>query len=343
MGPLRLRRAKGETNRITPQGIEETMENSKVNGRITGQTGKAGALGERDMSRRGFLKLSGITAFTAGGLMFLTACGPAAQGTSDSSSSSSSKSSKKTVLGDGKKMRVGMEAAYAPYNWQTTTKTEYTIPIENVDGAYADGYDVQFAKIVAKALDMEPVAVKMSFSGLIDALNNGQIDVIIAGMSATAKRKQSVDFSTPYFVGGFGLLVKKGSKYANATSLKDFSGAAVLGQKDTLLDTVIDEIPNVNHLTPVDSVPNQLSQLNQGTCDAITYNTENTNGFLKANPDLVAIQFEKGKGFKETVPANVGLKKGQKAILAKINKAIKAVDQDTRTKMFDACVERQPS
>ena len=275
---------------------------------INPQTNASGRDAARQLSRRGFLKVSGMTAITAAGLTFLTACGPAAQGTSDKSSSSSSKSDT-GVLGDGKTLRVGMEAAYAPYNWQTTQKSEYTIPIENVDGAYADGYDVQFAKVVGKALGMEPVAVKMSFSGLIDALNNGQIDVIIAGMSATKERKQSIDFSKPYFVGGFGLLVKK----------------------------------NVNHLTPVDSVPNQLSQLDQGTCDAITYNTENTNGFLRANPDLVAIQFEKGKGFKETVPANVGLAKGQKKVLAKINKALAAVDQDTRTKMFDAAVERQPS
>ncbi|MDD6601719.1 transporter substrate-binding domain-containing protein [Parafannyhessea umbonata] len=309
---------------------------------INPQTNASGRDAARQLSRRGFLKVSGMTAITAAGLTFLTACGPAAQGTSDKSSSSSSKSDT-GVLGDGKTLRVGMEAAYAPYNWQTTQKSEYTIPIENVDGAYADGYDVQFAKVVGKALGMKPVAVKMSFSGLIDALNNGQIDVIIAGMSATKERKQSIDFSKPYFVGGFGLLVKKDSKYASAKSLEDFSGAAVLGQKDTLLDTVIDEIPSVNHLTPVDSVPNQLSQLDQGTCDAITYNTENTNGFLRANPDLVAIQFEKGKGFKETVPANVGLAKGQKKVLAKINKALAAVDQDTRTKMFDAAVERQPS
>ena len=295
------------------------------------------------LSRRGFLRLSGVTAAAAAGTSLLSACGPAAPGASGSDSSDSSSDSSAATLGDGKTLRVGMEVAYAPYNWQTSESSDTTIPVDNVSGAYADGYDVQFAKVIAEALGMEPVAIKMAFSGLIDSLNNGQIDVIIAGMSATKERKQSIDFSKPYFVGGFGLLVKKDSKYASAKSLEDFSGAAVLGQKDTLLDTVIDEIPNVNHLTPVDSVPNQLSQLDQGTCDAITYNTENTNGFLRANPDLVAIQFEKGKGFKETVPANVGLAKGQKKVLAKINKALAAVDQDTRTKMFDAAVERQPS
>ncbi len=79
-----------------------------------------------------------------------------------------------------------------------------------MQGAYADGYDVQIAKIVCKALGGEPVAVKQSFSGLIDSLNNGQIDLIIAGMSATPEREESVGFSEPYFIGYFGLFVKRG-------------------------------------------------------------------------------------------------------------------------------------
>ena len=293
-------------------------------------------------SRRDFLKLSGISVLSMAGISVLTACGPAPEGTVDLAANEGIKTSS-TVLGDGKTLRVGMEAAYAPYNWQATQASDTTIPIQNVSGAYADGYDVQLAKVVAAALGMEAVAVKMSFTGLIDSLNNGQIDIIMAGMSATDERRQAIDFSDPYFVGGFVLLVKANSKYVNATSLADFDGATVLGQKDTLLDTVIDEIPNVNHLTPVDSVPSQLSQLNQGTCDAITYNTENTKGLLRANKGLVAIQFAEGKGFSETVPCNAGIKKGQDAILTKINEAFSKVSDDERSKIFDACVERQPA
>ena len=83
----------------------------------------------------------------------------------------------------------------------------------------------------------------------------------------------SLSFSDPYFIGYFGLFVKEGSPYQNATKLSDFSGATVLGQKDTMLDTVIDEIPGVVHKNPVDSVPTVFSNLLQGTCDAVTYNT----------------------------------------------------------------------
>ena len=110
-------------------------------------------------SRRDFLRASGITALTVGGMTVLTACGPAAQSSDASASSSSStsassesSSSDSLKLGDGKTLRVGMEAAYAPYNWQESSASDTTIPIENVDGAYADGYDVQVAKKIADAL-----------------------------------------------------------------------------------------------------------------------------------------------------------------------------------------------
>lgn len=241
------------------------------------------------------------------------------------------------------KIRVGMEAAYAPYNWQVSEPTQYTIPIDNVDGAYADGYDVQIAKIICSALGGQAVAVKQSFSGLIDSLNNGQIDLIIAGMSATPERAESVDFSKDYFVGYFGLFVKEGSKYQNATKLSDFSGATVLGQKDTMLDSVIDEIPGVIHKSPVDSVPTVFSNLLQGTVDAVTYNTENEQGYMKQNPGIVPIRFAEGEGFKEEVSCNIGMRKGSKKLLKLVNQTLKGVSQAERDEMWNACLERQPS
>jgi ABC-type amino acid transport substrate-binding protein len=306
--------------------------------------GRAMTTSRADVSRRSFLKRSGATALGASAASLLAACGHTTQRSSNTSAGSSSGSNAGAgTLGDGKTLRVGMEVAYAPYNWQTSEASDHTIPIQGADGQYADGYDVQFAKVIASALGMEPVAVKTSFTSLISSLNKGRIDIILAGMTATDERRQAIDFSDPYFVGRFGLLVRGDSPYAGATSLSDLRGAAVLGQEDTLLDTVIDEIPDVKHLAPVDSVPSQLAQLAQGTCDAITYNTEGTSGILRSNPDLVATQFPEGKGFSQTIPVNAGIAKGQDAILRKINEAIATVLEEQRAKMFDAAVERQPA
>lgn len=83
---------------------------------------------------------------------------------------------------------------YVPYNWEEDSATEYNMPIENHDGFYGDGYDVQIAKRVAEAMGKEPVFVKVSFDGLMQALNNGQIDMVISGMLDSPEHRQAADF-----------------------------------------------------------------------------------------------------------------------------------------------------
>lgn len=288
------------------------------------------------VSRRGFLTLFGLASTS---LTLLAACGPAKEGTTDDANAATDAPS---TFGSEGTMRVGMEAAYAPYNWQATEESSFTIPIENVAGAYADGYDVQIAKTVAEGLGLTPVAVKLEWDGLIEALDNGQIDAIIAGMTATPEREESIDFTDPYYVGTYGLMVRSDSPYANATSIQDFSGAAVLGQKDTLLDTVIDEIEDVNHLTPVPTVPDQISQLLQGACDAITFDVGNIAAITEAHPELVGIVFEDGKGFSEEVPVNIGISKGNDEVLAQMNDILATLTEDDRQAIWAAAVERQP-
>ena len=128
-------------------------------------------------TRREFAKLSALTLAGAGSAMIVAGCGSTASSSSDDSGSTGGSSDS----GSSSSLRIGMEAAYAPYNWQTDTESEYTIPIEGLDGAYADGYDVQIAKSVAKTLGREPVAVKLAWDGLIDAVKNGTIDLIKIG------------------------------------------------------------------------------------------------------------------------------------------------------------------
>ena len=247
-----------------------------------------------------------------------------------------------SVIGKDK-IRIGMEAAYAPYNWQVSEASEYTIPIDNVQGAYADGYDVQIAKAIAEGLGKELVIVKLSWDGLIDALNQGQIDAIIAGMMDTAERRESINFSEPYRETTYGLMVLADSPYLNATSIQDFSGAAVLGQQGTALDDVIEQIEGVDHLSPVGSVPDMISRLQQGTCDAIVINVENAQGYLASNPNFRLVTFDEGSGF--TLPAKgscVGLRKSDNELLDQINTILSGIDDDARAAMWQAAVDGQP-
>ncbi len=237
-----------------------------------------------------------------------------------------------------------MEAAYAPYNWQESKESDTTIPIENVSGAYADGYDVQIAKKIAEALNMEPVAVKMEFGALVDSLSNGTIDIICAGMSVTPERAQSADFTDSYIDDEVIMVVKKDSKYASATKLSDFTGATVLGQKDTFYDELIDEIPEVNHLTPVATVPLVVDGIENGTCDAITFSSMSLPNLLQNYPDLMKVELEDSEGFSDpSNPDNAAIAKGQDDMLAKLNEIIGGISQEDRLNIWQDCMDRQPA
>ena len=274
-------------------------------------------------------------------LLALTACG--AGTTSPAQDTNTPAEEADPPAAESSQFRVGMECAYAPSNWQESAATDTNVPVENVAGAYAEGYDVQIARILADQLGKELVIVKLSWDGLIDALNQGQIDAIIAGMMDTAERRESINFSEPYRETTYGLMVLADFPYLNATSIQDFSGAAVLGQQGTALDDVIEQIEGVDHLSPVGSVPDMISRLQQGTCDAIVINVENAQGYLASNPNFRLVTFDEGSGF--TLPAKgscVGLRKSDNELLDQINSILSGIDDDARAAMWQAAVDGQP-
>ena len=272
--------------------------------------------------------------------MFLAGCGPAPQ--DDGGDAAADGDAGSAQLGDGKTLRVGMEAAYAPYNWQVSEESDFTIPIENVSGAYADGYDVQVAKIIAEELGVEAVAVKLEFGSLIDALNNGQVDIVCAGMFVTPERAAAAAFSDSYVDDDIIMITKKDSAYAGATTFAELKDASILGQAATMYDDVIEQIPDVNHMTPAETVPMVVENLRNGTCDIITYSKLSAPKLLEVYPDFV--QLEMNDAFEGSLmPDNAAVAKGNDAALDQINEIIAGIDEEDRQDMWSACMDRQPA
>jgi ABC-type amino acid transport substrate-binding protein len=278
-------------------------------------------------------------------VLSLAACGSGTTTTSTATEATAAEdTAAEETTGEVKQFRVGMECAFAPSNWQEDTASDTNWPIENVPGAYADGYDVQIAKHIADSLGYELVIVKLAWSGLIEALNQGQIDAIIAGMADTEERRQSINFSTPYKTTEYAIMTLSDSEYADRTSIHDFAGASVLGQKDTKLDTVIDQMEGVTHLTPVDNVPNMLSRLDQGTCDALVVNLEFTPGYLALNPDYNVITFDEGEGFDLGFNGScVGLRLEDTDLLDAVNASLAELSQEDLDTMWAWATENQPT
>jgi putative lysine transport system substrate-binding protein len=238
--------------------------------------------------------------------------------------------------------KVGLEAGYAPFNWTQITDANGGVKIDG-GAEYAGGYDVEIAKKIAEGLGKELVIVKTEWDGLVPALVSGKIDAIIAGMSPTADRKETIDFSANYYKSDLVMVVKKGGAYESATSIKDFSGAKISAQLNTFHYSVIDQIEGVNKQPAMDNFPAMRVALEAGVLDG--YVSERPEGVsaTAANKKYAMVEFTEGFETSEDDTAiAVGLEKGSD-LTAKINDILAGISEEDRISIMDAAIQNQPA
>ncbi len=274
-------------------------------------------------------KLSLRIALSFSAIMLLAGCGASSSGSKDSSAE------KETLT-------VGLEAGYPPLNWTQLDDSNGGVKIDG-NAEYAGGYDVEIAKKVADGLGKELVIVKTEWDGLVPALTSGKIDAILAGMSPTEERKQTIDFSDNYYTSNFVMVVKKGGAFEGATSIQDFSGAKVTGQLNTSHYGVIDQIKGVKKQPASDNFPAMRVALESGVIDG--YVSERPEGISasSANDKFAMVEFTDGfVADEEETAVAVGLKKGSE-LTDKINAILADISEDERQSIMDAAIKNQPA
>ena len=277
--------------------------------------------------------------------MLLAGCGgnagsSSSQAASSAPAASSEASAAFTTVEPGK-FTVGMECAYAPFNWTQLDKTDTSVDIGG--NSYADGYDVVMAKYIADKLGLELVIKPTAWEGLEPAVNNGAIDAIIAGMTATPERAENVDFTAPYYQSDMVVIVRADSDVANIKDIQELSGKKVLGQINTLYDDVIEQINGVQHATPLATYPLMVVALQNKEVDALTAELPVAAGVTATNPDLKYITFESGKGFEADTSVSIAVKKDNTALLDAVQGAIDTIDEKTRQQWMIDATSRQPA
>lgn len=241
------------------------------------------------------------------------------------------------------KFVVGMECNYAPFNWQSNEQTDTSVAIGGA--GYCDGYDVRVARYVAEQLDREIEVKKVSWEGLQPALNSGEIDAVIAGMTADDKRRSGMDFTTPYYESEMVMIVRKSDKkVAKYNDIQQFKGKTVIGQKSTNYDTVIDQIKGVKHATPKATYPEMIVALQKKEVDGITAELPVAEGAIAANKDLTIVHFKKGKGFDIDTSVSIAMKKGtsDSQLFKDVQKAVDNLSKKTRDEWMKEARKAQP-
>jgi polar amino acid transport system substrate-binding protein len=185
------------------------------------------------------------------------------------------------------------------------------------------GFDIDIVNAIAKQQHMKLRIVNTSFTSIFASLNNGDVDFVISGVTINEKRKQSFDFSQPYFDARQLIAVPKNS---TVKSLKDLDSKKVSVVSGSTADDVMSRevgktSPNIRRF---ESTPLIISELASGGVDAAI----GDNG-------VIAYRVSQNPGLKTVEDSNfpkeyygIVVRKGDKALLDKINAGLAAIRAD---------------
>ncbi|MBQ7515886.1 MAG: basic amino acid ABC transporter substrate-binding protein [Schwartzia sp.] len=156
--------------------------------------------------------------------------------------------------GSAKVLRVGTNADFAPFEFQDVNGKEY------------EGFDMDLIRAVAKEMGYKADIQNINFDGLIPALESGNLDLIISGMTINDERKQKVNFSDPYYKSGLTIIVKKDN-----TAIKKFSDLAGKKVAVQIGTTSAKEVRKINgvEVKELNSSADTFMELKAGGVDAV--------------------------------------------------------------------------
>lgn len=201
-------------------------------------------------------------------------------------------------------IKFGTNAEFPPFEFVTTN---------GVIGEF-DGIDMAIAKEIGTQNGKEAVIENMEFDSLLIALQNGQIDAAIAGMTITEERKESVDFSNPYYTATQVMIVKKDSTIAKAGDMADKKIVVIQGYTG---ETCVQDMGY-----PYEAFKKgteAILELNNGKCDVVVIDSATAQKYVKDNPDLKIV--EDSDAF-EAEEYAIAVKKGNTELLNQINASI---------------------
>lgn len=218
-------------------------------------------------------------------------------------------------------LALGIGSAHAA-DLVVATDTAF-VPFEFKQGDTYVGFDVDMWDAIAKEIGVTYELRPMDFAGIIPALQTGQVDVALAGITIKPERQKVIDFSDGYYDSGLMLMVPTDSTIQTSADLAGKKLAVKTGTsssdyaEENFKDTKIRKFPNID---------NAYLELRTGGVDAAMHDTPNVlyyvntagGGAVKAvGTQMMAHQY------------GIGFPKGSE-LTAKVNKALADMKADGR-------------
>ncbi len=149
------------------------------------------------------------------------------------------------------------------------------------------GMEIAMARVIVQSFGAEAIFVRLPFGSLLDALDRGEIDVAMSGITITAERSQRANFVGPYFTSGKTLLTK-------SKELADLADATGLDSPDlrfvVLAGSTSEEFARSNapkaQISTTDGLNEAIQLVVRGEVDALVADRETCQFAVLRNPDV---------------------------------------------------------
>ncbi len=212
--------------------------------------------------------------------------------------------------GDGGVLRFGTNAEFPPFEFVTANGV-----IDEFDGI-----DMAIAKRIAEENNMEPKIENMEFDSLLLALENGQVDAVIAGMTITDEKKDAVNFSTPYYTATQVMIVKEGS---DITKASDMEGKKIVVIQGYTGETCVKDMGY--EYEAFKKGTEAILELVNGKCDVVVIDSATAQKYIEDNEGLKIV--EDTEAFEDEA-YGIAVKKDNTQLLEKINASIETMLED---------------
>ena len=258
--------------------------------------------------KRNTLKTAGL--MLAG--LFLAACGKQDTPPPAPAAPAASAAAAPAPAPAPKVLTVGTDAAYAPFESQ------------NEKGEIV-GFDIDIVSAVAAKAGFEVKFVNTPWEGIFNTLGQGDRDLLVSAITITEERKQTVDFSDPYFDAAQLIAVPAASKVAKFADLKKLKVGVQTG---TTGDEVVTKLLGKasTNVKRFESTPLALKELESRGIDAVVADNGVVSHYVANN---AATKF-KTVADASFVPEQYGIaiKKGNAEVAALVNKGLAAIKAD---------------
>lgn len=261
----------------------------------------------------------------AGAMVFATGC---------SSSSTESTTEETTTTEESTESTEGTEATEEGTDTSAATLEEGKLlmstnatfpPYEYYDGDTIVGIDAEIAAALAEKMGVELEIADMEFESALAAVQTGQSDMVMAGVTVTEDRLENMDFTESYATGVQVVIVPEDS---DITTIDDLEGKLIGVQQGTTGDIYCSDTPEnggygEENVQKFGSGPLAVEALKNGQVDCVVIDNEPAKSYVEANEGLKILDTEFA-----VEDYAIGVAKGNTALLDELNAALDELEAD---------------